>query len=238
MDNLPLLKVKIFTIFPDVFPGALGVSVIGEALKNNIWSLEVINIRDFAYDKRGTVDDTPYGGGAGMVMKADVIANAIDNNIKNIAHTKFIYLSPRGTPLKQKSVKQFSVEKDLAIICGRYEGIDQRVIDEYNMEEISIGDYVLSGGEIPAMVLIDAIVRNLPSVLGDNQSLEEESFGNSGNSEFDNLLEYPHYTKPQIWRSRKVPQILLSGHHQNIKNWRLQKALELTGQRRKDLLKD
>ncbi|MDA0902247.1 MAG: tRNA (guanosine(37)-N1)-methyltransferase TrmD [Proteobacteria bacterium] len=230
------LKVKIFTIFPEIFSQALNVSIIGDALKNNIWNLELINIRDFAKDKRGTVDDTPYGGGAGMVMKPDIIADAIDAHIKDLSQTKFIYPSPRGIPLKQKKVKQLSEEKELAIICGRYEGIDQRVIDEYQMEEISIGDFVLSGGELPAMVLIDAIVRNLPNVLGGDESLKEESFGDGCGSEFDNLLEYPHYTKPQNWRGQEVPEILLSGHHQNIKDWRLKKAQEITAQRRKDLI--
>ena len=233
----PLLKVKIFTIFPNLFPGPLSASIIGDALKNGIWNLDVIDIRNFAFDARKTIDDTPYGGGAGMVMKPDIIANALDQNIKDFSKTKFIYLSPRGIPFNQKKAVELSEKKDLALICGRYEGIDQRVIDYYNMEEISIGDYVLSGGELPAMVMLDAVIRNLSGVLGADESLSEESFGNFGNSIYDNLLEYPHYTKPQIWREMEVPKILLSGHHKNIAKWRLDQAKELTGKRRPDLLK-
>jgi len=170
-------------------------------------------------------------------MKPDIIANALDQNIKDFSKTKFIYLSPRGIPFNQKKAVELSEKKDLALICGRYEGIDQRVIDYYNMEEISIGDYVLSGGELPAMVMLDAVIRNLSGVLGADESLSEESFGNFGNSIYDNLLEYPHYTKPQIWREMEVPKILLSGHHKNIAKWRLDQAKELTGKRRPDLLK-
>lgn len=236
MINNSFLKVKIFTIFPNLFPGPLSVSIIGDSLKNNIWNLEVIDIRNFAFDNRKTVDDAPYGGGAGMVMKADVLANAIDQNITDIKQTKFIYLSPRGTPFNQKKAIELSTEKNLALICGRYEGIDQRVIDFYNMEEISIGDYVLSGGELPAMILLDAIVRNLPGVLGAEESLSEESFGDAKNSAYNNLLEYPHYTKPQNWLGLEVPEILLSGHHKNIANWRLEQAKKITKERRPDLL--
>lgn len=228
---------KIFTIFPDLFPGMLSASIVGDALEKNIWNLEVINIRDFASDARKTVDDTPFGGGAGMLMRPDVLGSAIENNIKDFSKTKIIYPSPRGKLFNQKIARDLSKESDLAIICGRYEGIDQRVIDEYEIEEISIGDYVLSGGELPAMVMLDAIIRNLDGVLGGDDSLKEESFGNGEGSAFDNLLEYPHYTKPQIWKGRKVPEVLLSGHHKNIDKWRLEQAMEITKLRRKDLLK-
>ena len=231
-----MLKIKIFTLFPEIFPGALQFSVIGDALKNNIWNLEIINIRDFANDKRKTVDDTPYGGGAGMLMKPDIIAAAIDAKIGDPKRSKIIYPSPRGELFNQKKAVKLALEPEIAIICGRYEGIDQRVIDEYNMEEISVGDYVLSGGELAAMTMIDAIVRNLPNVLGGDESLNEESFGNASGSEYDHLLEYPHYTKPQIWRGREVPEVLISGHHKNIRDWRLEQAREITRKRRKDLL--
>lgn len=232
-----MLKIKIFTLFPEIFPGALQFSVIGDALKNNIWNLEIINIRDFASDKRKTVDDTPYGGGAGMLIKPEVIASAIDAKINEPKKIKMIYPSPRGQLFNQKKAAKLAGEEELAIICGRYEGIDQRVIDEYNMEEISVGDYVLSGGELPAMTMIDSIVRNLSGTLGADESLNEESFGNGQGSVFDDLLEYPHYTKPQIWRDREVPEVLISGHHKNIKDWRLEQAKKITKERRKELLK-
>ena len=194
-------KVNIFTIFPEIFPGYLNFSIIGRALKKNIWNLNIINIRDYTTDNRKTVDDTPYGGGAGMIMKSDIIANAIDNNVTNISKVKFLYPSPKGKTLNQNKIIQLSKEKELAIICGRYEGIDQRVIEEYNMEEISVGDYIVSGGELPTMIIIDSIVRNLPNVLGNNKSLEEESF--SFNSQHKDLVEYPQYTKPAIWRKKE-----------------------------------
>lgn len=231
-----MLKIKIFTLFPEIFPGYLQFSIIGDALKNNIWDLEIINIRDFAFDKRKTVDDTPYGGGAGMLMRPDIIAAAIDAKINDPKQTTIIYPSPRGNLFNQKKAVELAEKQEISIICGRYEGIDQRVIDEYNMEEISVGDYVLSGGELPAMTMIDAIVRNLPNALGAVESLDEESFGNARGSIYDNLLEYPHYTKPRIWRDREVPEILISGHHKNIENWRLEQAKKITNQRRKELL--
>jgi len=230
-----MINFKIFTLFPEMFPGYLNYSIMGEALKNNLWNFEAINFRDFATDNRKTVDDYPCGGGAGMVMKPDIIASAIDKNIKN-KKTKIIYLSPRGAVFNQTQAIDLNKEKELALICGRYEGIDQRVIDEYEMIEISIGDYVLSGGELPAMILMDAILRNVKGIIGDENSIKEESFGNGKNSQYENLLEYPQYTKPTNWRGKKVPEILLSGHHQKIADWRLQKAKELTKARRKDLL--
>ena len=232
MPNILKLKVKIFTLFPELFPGILGSSIIGDALKKDIWQLKIINIRDFGIGKRKVVDDTVFGGGSGMLIRADVLSRAIDANIKDFSQTKLLYPSPRGTMFKQKKAVELSQAKELAIICGRYEGIDERVVAEYKMEEISIGDYVLSGGELPAMIMLDTIVRNLEGVLGGDGSLNEESFGNGLGGDFDNLLEYPQYTKPQIWKGNSVPSILLSGHHKKIKEWRLQKALEITKERR------
>ena len=232
------LRVKIFTLFPELFPGILASSIVGDALQKGIWQLEIINIRDFGISKRKTVDDTVFGGGSGMLLRADVVGEAIAANISDFSKTKLLYPSPRGKLFQQKKAVELSNAKELAIICGRYEGIDERVIEEYEMEEISIGDYVLSGGELPAMTIVDAVIRNLPGVLGGDDSLKEESFGDGMGSDFDNLLEYPQYTKPQIWRGRKVPEVLLSGNHKNIKEWRLQKAYEITKQRRKDLCKN
>ncbi len=235
MINPRQLKVKIFTLFPELFPGVLGDSIVGDALQKGIWQLEVINIRNYGIGKRQTVDDTVFGGGAGMLIRADVLGEAIAANVKNFSNTKLLYPSPRGAVFNQKKAVELSEVKELVIVCGRYEGIDERVIEEFGLEEISIGDYVLSGGELPAMVILDAVIRNLPNVLGGDVSLKEESFGDGKGGIFDNLLEYPQYTKPQIWKGREVPEILLSGHHKNIEKWRLEKAIEVTNQRRKDL---
>ncbi len=229
-----MINFKIFTLFPEMFPGYLNYSIIGDALKKNLWSFDCYNIRDYAFDNRKTVDDYPCGGGAGMVIKPDVLGNAIDKNIKN-KKTKIIYLSPRGKLLNQQIAIDLSKEKELSLICGRYEGIDQRVLEEYEIEEISVGDYILSGGELPAMILMDAVLRNINGIIGDSNSLKEESFGNGKGSKYEKLLEYPHYTKPINWKDRKVPEILLSGHHQKISDWRLKKAQEITKERRKDL---
>ena len=229
------LRVKIFTIFPESFPGILGLSIIGGALERGVWSLEVVDIRQFGIGKRKVVDDTIFGGGSGMLMRADVLGSAIEANIHNISQTKIIYPSPRGKVFNQTKAVELSKIKDLVIVCGRYEGIDERIIEEYQIEEISIGDYVLSGGELPAMTILDAVIRNLDGVLGQENSLQEESFGTGEGSKFDNLLEYPHYTKPQIWKDRKVPEVLLSGHHKNIEEWRLKMAIDITKARRKDL---
>ena len=220
------LNVKILTIFPEIFPGFLGTSLTGKALEEGIWRLEAVNIRDYAFDKHGSVDDTPCGGGAGMIMRPDVLGSAIEHNYTG---GKIIYMSPKGKPLTQAKVHKLSREENLTIICGRFEGIDERVIEEYGVEEISIGDYILTGGEQAAMIMLDAVVRLLPGVLGNAASTENESFE-------QNLLEYPQYTRPIEWKGRKVPDILMSGHHENIAKWQRQQALQITRTRRPDLL--
>ena len=221
-----MFKAKILTIFPEVFPGFLGYSLTGKALKDGLWRLEAVNIRDYAFDKHGSVDDTPCGGGAGMIMRPDVLGNAIEHNYDG---GKIIYMSPKGQPLTQQKVHELSKEECLTVICGRFEGIDERVLEEYNIEEISIGDYVLTGGEQAAMIMLDAVVRLLPGVLGNAASTENESF-EAG------LLEYPQYTRPIEWKGRKVPDILLSGHHEKIAKWQREQALQITKQRRPDLV--
>lgn len=232
-----MINFKILTLFPDLFPGPLDASVTGSALAKKLWSIEAINIRDHAFDERGTVDDTPYGGGAGMVLKPDVVAAAIEKSQGNKMGKKIIYLSPRGKVFNQKIARELANQEEITILCGRYEGVDQRVLDEFEIEEISIGDYVLSGGEIAAYAFIDAILRNVDGILGANESLAEESFGSENNEEFQNLLEYPHYTKPAKWRGREVPEILTQGHHAKINKWRKEQAIELTKKVRPDLLK-
>jgi tRNA (guanine37-N1)-methyltransferase len=229
-----MINFKILTLFPDLFPGPLAASITGSALEKKLWSLQAINIRSYAKDKHQTVDDTPCGGGAGMLLKPDVIAEAIEQNLCEVK-PKIIYLSPRGKVLNQKIARELAKEKEIMLLCGRYEGVDQRVLDEFEIEEISIGDYVLSGGEIAAYVLIDATLRNIKGVLGADLSLHEESFGAAENDEFENLLEYPHYTKPQEWRGRKVPEVLTQGHHKKINEWRKSAAIEVTKKNRPDL---
>ncbi len=221
---------NILTLFPDMFPGSLGQSLSGKALEKNLWSYECINIRDFAEGTHKAVDDTPFGGGAGMVMRADIIEKALLSSQKS---ERRIYLSPRGKPLTQNLAKKLSETKNITLLCGRYEGVDQRVLDAHNFEEVSIGDYVLSGGEPAALILMDALIRLLPGVMGNNQTADEESFSNG-------LLEYPHFTKPAEWtdangKERKVPEVLTSGHHANIKKWRQEQSEEITQQNRPDL---
>lgn len=223
--------VTLLTLFPEMFPGPLGHSLAGKALEEGKWSLDTLNIRDFATDKHQTVDDAPYGGGAGMVMRADVIANAIDS-LENPG--KLVYMSPRGSLLTQQKTQDLLEKKQLTILCGRYEGIDQRVIDAYGMEEISVGDYILSGGEVAAISLIDACVRQITGVIGNAATLHEESFSVG---DYENLLEYPLFTRPAIWRDRKVPEVLVSGNHQAVDAWRYQQAEQITQERRKDLWK-
>ena len=220
------LRAKILTIFPEIFPGFLGTSLTGKALEDGIWQLEAVNIRDYAFDKHGSVDDTPCGGGAGMIMRPDVLGAAIEHNYDG---GRIIYMSPKGMPLTQAKVHELSQEQNLTIICGRFEGIDERVIEEYSIEEISIGDYILTGGEQAAMIMLDAVVRLLPGVLGNAASTENESFER-------NLLEYPQYTRPIEWKGRKVPDVLMSGHHENIAKWQSEQALQITKKRRPDLL--
>ncbi len=221
--------VRVLTIFPDMFPGPLGVSLVGTALENGIWNLDCVDIRDFGLTKHRTVDDTPAGGGAGMVMRADVLAAAIDHAREDMPDVPLIYLSPRGKPLTQARVRELSAGPGAILLAGRFEGVDQRVIEARGLEEISIGDYVLSGGELAAMVLIDACVRLLPGVLGAGASLDEESF-ESG------LLEYPQYTRPREWEGHAIPDVLLSGDHKRIAAWRRAEAERLTRERRPDLL--
>ena len=219
-------KVSVLTLFPEVFPGPLGVSLIGNALKNKIWELNLIDIRNFAKDKHRSVDDTPYGGGAGMVMRPDVIDSAL-RAIPDFKGRR-ICLTPRGRRLNQKKVKKLSKEEGLVLLCGRYEGIDQRVIDYYEFDEISIGDYVVTGGETAAIVLLESIIRLLPDVLGGKETLNEESF--SDNS----LIEYPQYTKPRDWNGINVPEVLISGDHGKIKDWRNKQRVEITKIRKLD----
>ena len=217
---------RVFTLYPDMFPGPLSDGLFGKALKNKIWNLEKVDIRKYANDKHLTVDDTPYGGGSGMLMKPDVLANAIDKNVKR--GEKIIFLTPKGKIFNQKIAKELSSEKVINIICGRFEGIDQRVIETRNIQEYSIGDFILSGGETAAFVFVDAILRLMPGVVGNNDSIRDESFENG-------LLEYPQYTKPQIWEKKEVPNVLLSGDHAKIKHWRLSQSEAITRDRRPDL---
>lgn len=219
------MKVKILTIFPELFPGFLGASLTGKALDEGKWSIEVVNIRDYAFDKHGSVDDTPSGGGAGMVMRADVLGEALKSNYKG---GRLINMSPRGTPFTQTLAHELANEEELTIICSRFEGIDQRVLDEYNAEDISIGDYILTGGEQASMIMLDAIIRLLPDVLGNAESTVAESFE-------EVLLEHPQYTRPTNWMGREIPEVLLSGHHKKINEWRHLQAEEITKQRRPDL---
>jgi len=225
---------NILTIFPELFPGTLGAGVVGRALDKGLWSYSVTNIRDFAINNYGSVDDEQFGGGAGMVMRPDVLGAALDS-IKN--RGRVIYFSPRGVRLNQKMVREFATAPDapdavFTLLCGRYEGIDQRVIEEYDIMELSIGDYILSGGEIAAEVFIDSCVRLMDNVVhGGTESTANESFEIGG-------LEWPLYTRPSAWRGRNVPEVLLSGHHGNIERWRKQQSDEITKQRRPDLIKE
>lgn len=265
-----MFHVSILTIFPEMFPGPLQFSLAGLALKKSIWSQEVINIRDFGISKHLNVDDEAYGGGNGLIMRPDVLGNALDyaiaksrerynsaNTELNTCHTtdtctkidsvnmpkntkksnftpRVYYPSPRGKLLNQSLIKEIASEKDIIILCGRFEGVDERIIDEYNVTEISLGDYILSGGEIAALAMMDAIIRLLPGVLSNQDTLREESF--EENSKLHGLLEYPLYTRPFEWRGRKVPDVLISGNHQKIAEWRYRQAQALTAQRRPDLI--
>ena len=217
---------QVFTLYPDSFPGPLDKGLYGKAMEKKIWDLKIVDIREYASDKHKTVDDTPYGGGSGMLLKPDVVAKSLDANIKN--GEKIFYLSPRGKVFNQNTAKEISKENKVNLICGHFEGIDQRVLDNREIEEISIGDFVLSGGETASYVFLDAILRLIPGVIGNEESKNDESFENG-------LLEYPQYTKPQIWEEKSVPNVLLSGDHAKIKDWRLTQSKAITRHRRPDL---
>ena len=219
-------QVQVFTLYPEIFPGPLNQGLYGKALAKKLWDLKVVNIRDFAEDKHKTVDDTPFGGGSGMLLKPDVLAKAIDQNMK--VGERIFYLSPKGKKFNQKLSQKLSKEKSINLICGHFEGVDERILTTRNIEEISIGDFILSGGETAAFVIIDSVLRLLPGVLGNDQSKNDESFENG-------LLEYPQYTKPQIWEEKNVPEVLLSGDHNKIKDWRLSQSEAITRDRRPDL---
>ena len=221
-----MFQAQIFTLYPEFFPGPLTKGLYGKALINKLWNLSVINIRDAATDKHKTVDDTPYGGGSGMLLKADVLASSLDQKVKK--GERVFYLSPKGKKFDQKLAQELSKEKSISLICGHFEGVDERVLTTRNIEEISIGDYVLSGGETAALVVLDSILRLLPGVLGNDNSSLDETFENG-------LLEYPQYTKPQIWEEKSVPDVLLSGDHSKIKDWRLSQSEAITRVRRPDL---
>ena len=225
-------KVNILTLFPEMYPGPLSYSISGKAMNSNIWQLEVKNIRDYAQDKHKIVDDTPYGGGGGMVLRPDVLGKAIEDFFKKNNYP-IIYPSPKGVLFNQSVAKSFvNSHKGINILCGRFEGIDERVIKEYKISEVSIGDYVLSSGDIASFVLIDSCLRFVQGYIGNRESLIEESFGEG---DYGNLLEYPHYTKPLLWKSNKVPQVLTSGNHKEINKWRLNQAKETTKNKRPDL---
>ena len=219
-------KARIFTLYPEIFPGPLNKGLYGKALANKIWNLDIINIRDSAEDKHKTVDDTPFGGGSGMLIKPDVLASSIDQHMNK--SEKIFYLSPKGKLFNQKTAKSLSKEHCVNLICGHFEGVDQRLLETRNIEEISIGDYILSGGETAAFVIVDSILRLIPGILGNEESVHEESFENG-------LLEYPQYTKPQLWEEKNVPEVLLSGDHSKIKDWRLSQSEAITRHRRPDL---
>ena len=219
-------QAQVFTLYPEIFPGPLSKGLYGKALSKKLWNLNIVNIRDAAEDEHKTVDDTPYGGGSGMLLKADVLAKSLDQN--KIQGERVIYLSPKGKKFDQKYAQELSNEKSVSFICGHFEGVDERVLTTRNIEEVSVGDYILSGGETAAFVVMDSILRLLPGVLGNENSKSDESFENG-------LLEYPQYTKPQIWEEKGVPEVLLSGDHSKIKDWRLSQSEAITRVRRPDL---
>ena len=231
-----MFKVSILTAYPEMFPGSLGHSILGKSLKEKKWSLNIINLHDFGFDKRKSIDDEPFGGGPGMIIRPDVVEKALlFINKQDSNQCKFIYFTPSGMPLKQENLLEFIEFNELVLLCGRFEGVDQRAIDVLNFMEISIGDYVLAGGEIAAKVLVEGCIRLIPGVLGQPESLLEESFSND-------LLEYPQYTRPQVWidaqnKKHEVPEVLVSGHHENIKKWRKDKSIEKTKFIKPDLLK-
>ncbi|MDO9416588.1 tRNA (guanosine(37)-N1)-methyltransferase TrmD [Pararhizobium sp.] len=224
-------RATILTLYPEMFPGHLGTSLAGRALERGQWQVDTVQIRDFTEDRHRTVDDTPAGGGAGMVLRADVLAKAIDHQTAEGDTRPRLLMSPRGKPLTQARVRELAAGDGVVIICGRFEGVDQRVIDARNLQEVSIGDYILSGGEPAALIVLDAIVRILPGVMGNEQSGVHESFEGG-------LLEHPHYTRPSVFEGREIPAVLMSGHHGEIARWREEEARKLTLERRPDLLSD
>ena len=223
-----MFEVKIFTLYPDMYPGALDKRVYNQAREKKIWDLKVINIRDYATDKHNSVDGTPFGGGNGMLLRPDVVASALDANLENNEIT--VYLSPKGKKFDQDAAKKFSKQKKLNLLCGHFEGIDQRLLESRNIEEYSIGDFILSGGETASFAVVDSVVRLLPGVLGNDKSSKEETFEN-------NLLEYPQFTKPKNWEGKSPPEVLLSGDHAKIKGWRLSQSEDITRRQRPDLWK-
>ena len=223
-----MFEVRIFTLYPDLYPGPLNTGIYKKAQESKIWDLKVINIRDYATDKHSSVDDTPFGGGNGMLLRPDVVASALDSNLESNETT--IYLSPKGKKFDQRAAREFSKQKKLNLLCGHFEGIDQRLLETRNIQEYSIGDFILSGGETASFVFIDSIIRLLPGVLGNDNSAKEESFEND-------LLEYPQYTKPQNWEGKSTPEVLLSGDHAKIKGWRLSQSEAITRRQRPDLWK-
>ncbi len=222
----PPWTAKVLTLFPEMFPGPLGLSLAGRGLKAGHWSLETVDIREFASDKHCSVDDAPFGGGPGMVMRPDVVSAAIEA-VTDPA-LALIYLTPRGHPLTQARVRELAEGSGAILLCGRYEGLDERVLDAHELEEVSLGDFMLSGGEAAAITLIDASVRLLPGIVGNGESLTDESFEQG-------LLEYPQYTRPQVWKNRAVPEVLVSGHHEKVRAWRKEQAETITRERRPDL---
>ena len=221
-----MYEVKIFTLYPEIFPGPLAGGIYGKAMGNGLWNLKTVNIRDYADDKHKTVDDTVFGGGSGMLMKPDVVAKSLDRNISK--GEKIFYLSPKGKKFNQNFADTLSKQNGINLICGHFEGIDDRLLSTRNIEEISIGDYVLSGGETAAFVILDSVLRLIPGVLGNKDSVKDETFENS-------LLEYPQFTKPKIWEGKSVPDILFSGDHAKIKSWRLSQSEDITRRQRPDL---
>ena len=232
---MSLFHASILTIFPEMFPGQLKYSLAGQALAKNIWSYDIINIRDFGRTKHKNVDDEAYGGGSGLIMRPDVLGPALDSALSKNPGSKIYYPSPRGKVLNQNIIQNIIQDKTIIILCGRFEGIDERIIEEYNAEQISIGDYILSGGEVAANVILDSVIRLLPGVLTNQDTLREESFERKDNGK--KILEHPLYTKPSIWRSRKIPEVLLSGNHQEIEKWKHNQSVEVTKKLRPDLLK-
>ena len=231
-----MLNVKIITAYPEMFPGVLGYSIIGKALLEKKWKLEVVNLHDFGFDDRGSIDDSPFGGGPGMILRADVVEKAMIFATKNMKKDyKLIYLSPSGTPLKQEYLKKISKISEIVILCGKFEGVDYRAIEVLGFHEVSIGDYILSGGEVAAQVLLEGCIRMLPGVLGQPESILEESFSN-------NLLEHPQYTRPKVWvdvqkNKHNVPDVLLSGHHGKVEDWKKENSFKRTKKNRPDLVK-